>query len=72
MCTHMSMHCMHDHLFIYIYIYIYIYLYTHIFIHIFIAVDDAYFLKAWGGETERDFTLYQTPEDDALKSLSRH
>ena len=35
------------------------------------GVDDAYSLKALGGEPERDFTLYQTPEDDALNVVGK-
>ena len=35
------------------------------------GVDDAYSLKALGGQPERDVTLYQTPEDDALNVVGK-
>ena len=35
------------------------------------GADDAYSLKALGRETKRDFTLNQTPEDDALNVVGK-
>ena len=35
------------------------------------GADDAYSLKALGRETERDFTLNQTPKDDAFDVMGK-